>query len=148
MFVDALGVVCDAQAFTAAAVSASSVNLGASVPKRSMGDGEGLGFGFSVDVAASSTTVKLEIIMATDDVLTAGIIVLAEQTRLSADLPLGRRLFMALPKGEPAAGWLQYLGVRVTPAGGAATVTLTAWLTAEKLFSVIPKPYAKGYTIS
>jgi len=148
MFVDALGLVCDAQAFVAAAVSLSSINLGASIPKRAIGDGEGLGFGFAVDVAADCTTVKLEVIMTTDAALTAGIIVLVEETRLAADLPAGGLLFLALPKGAPAAGWLQYLGVRATPAGGNATVTLTSWLTAEKLFSVQAKAYAKGYTIS
>lgn len=148
MFVDALLKVCTAQAFTAVAVSASAIDLGNVTPKRAIGTGEPLGFGFSVDVAASATTVKLEVIMATDAVLTAGIIVLVEETRLSADLPLGGLLFLPIPPGEPTAGWLRFLGVRVTPAGGAATVTLSAWLTSQKLFSVAPKAYAKGYTIS
>jgi len=147
MFIDAFLLVCNAQAFTAAAVSASSIDLGASVPKRSIGTGEPMGFAFSVDVAASCTTVKLEIIMATDDVLTAGIIVLAEATRLAADLPVGGLLFLGIPPGAPAAGFLQYLGVRVTPVGGAATVTLTSWLTAQSLFSVAAKAYAKGYSV-
>lgn len=148
MFVDALGLVADAQAFAAAAVSLSSINLGASVPKREIGTGEPVGFGFGVDVAASCTTVKLEAIMATDDALTAGIIVLAEETRLAADLPAGKLLFLPLPPHAPAAGYLQYVGIRATPVGGAATVTLTAWLTARSLFSTLAKSYAKGYTIS
>jgi len=147
MFVDALLLVSDAQAFTAAAVSTNSINLGASVPKREIGTGEAMGFGIAVDVAASATTVKLEVIMATDDALTAGIIVLLEETRLAADLPAGKLLFLPLPASAPAAGWLQYLGIRATPAGGAATVTLTAWLTAHALFSTAVKNYAKGYAI-
>jgi hypothetical protein len=148
MYIDALNLVCDAQAFVAAAVSASSINLGASVPKRVIGTGEPMGFAFGVDVAASCTTVKLEIIQATDDVLTAGIIVLAEATRLAADLPAGGLLFLGIPPNAPAAGALQYLGVRITPAGGNATVTVSAWLVPFSMFSVQPKPYAKGYTIS
>jgi len=147
MYLDALLLVSDAQAFTAVAVSTNSIDLGNVTPKRQIGDGETVGFGFAVDVAASATTVKLEIIMATDDALTAGIIVLAEETRLAADLAAGWRHFMALPKGAPAAGYLRYIGIRATPAGGAATVTLTAWLTAAALFSAKPTNYAKGYAI-
>lgn len=156
MYLDALGLVSDAQAFTAAAVSTNSIDLdpgdspsgSASQPRRVLGTGEPVGFAFSVDVAASATTVKLEVIMATDAALTAGIIVLVEETRLSADLPLGALLFLPIPPGEPVAGYLRFLGVRVTPAGGAVTVTLTAWLTAWSLFSVLAKSYRKGYLIS
>lgn len=148
MFVDALGLVSDAQAFTAAAVSTNSIDLGNVTPKRELGTGEPVGFGVAVDVAASATTVKIEAIMATDAALTAGIIVLTERTHLAADLPVGALKFVDLPMGGPAAGWLQYLGIRVTPVGGAATVTLTSWLTARSLFSVLAKPYAKGFVIS
>jgi hypothetical protein len=152
MYVDALTLVCDAQAFTAVAVSVSSIDLGlpggtGTPPKRQIGTGEPVGFGITVDVAASSTTVKLEIIMATDAALTAGIIVLVEETRLSADLPAAGRIFLPIPQGGPAAGWLRYLGLRVTPVGGAATVTLTAWLTAHDLFSVLPITYAKNFAV-
>lgn len=146
MFIDALGVVSDAQAFTGAAVSTSSIDLGDVTPKRAIGDGEPMGFAFGVDVAASATTVKLEVIMATDAALTAGIIVLNEATRLAADLPAGGLLFLGIPQA-PAAGFLRYIGIRATPSGGAATVTLTAWLTAQSMLERI-KHYAKGYTIS
>lgn len=148
MYLDALLLVSDAQAFTGAAVSTSSIDLGNTTPKRSIGTGEPVGFAFQVDVAASATTVKLEIIMATDAALTAGIVVLNEETRLAADLPLGGLLYLGIPPGEPAAGFLRFIGVRVTPAGGAATVTLSSWLTSFALFSVASKAYAKGYTIS
>jgi hypothetical protein len=129
MFLDNLLVVSDAQAFTAAAVSTNSIDLGlpgglGTPPKREIGTGEPMGFGIIADVAASSTTVKVEIIMATDAALTAGIVVLAERTFLSADVPVGAMIFMPLPQGIVAAGWLRFLGLRVTPAGGAATVTL------------------------
>lgn len=148
MFLDALGVVCDAQAFTAAAVSTNSIDLGSSTPKREIATGEPMGFGIAVDVAASSTTVKVEIITTTDAALTAGLVVMAERTFLSADMPAGALVFMPIPQGVIVGGPLRYIGLRVTPAGGAATVTLTAWLTAHALFSVLAKPYAKGYTIS
>jgi hypothetical protein len=146
MFLDALLRVCDAQAFVAAAVSLSSIDLGDVTPRREIGTGEPIGFGFGVDVAASCTTVKLEIIMATDEALTAGIVVLAEATRLAADLPAGGLLFLGIPPGAPAAGFLRFLGIRATPVGGAATVTLTSWLTSRALFSTAVKAYAKGYS--
>lgn len=150
MYIDSLLKVCEDQAFTAAAVSTSSIDLGlpgglGTPPKRQIGSGEPVGFAFSVGVAASSTTVKLEIIMTTDAALTAGIIVLAEETRLSADLPAGGLLFLGIPPGAPAAGFLRFIGVRVTPAGGAATVTLDAWLTSQALFSAVAVAYAKNY---
>lgn len=148
MIKDALGLVSDSQAFTAAAVSTSSIDLGNVTPKRIVGTGEPIGFGIAVTVAASSTTVKLEIIMATDAALTAGIIVLSEQTRLSADLAAGQLIFMPLPPQAPAAGMLRFLGMRATPAGGAATVTLSMWLTSWALFSINAPVYSKGYVIS
>lgn len=148
MYVDALLNVSDAQAFTGAAVSTSSIDLGNVTPKREISEGEAMGFGIAVDVAASATTVKFEIINATDAALTAGIIVLAERTFLSADMPAGALIFMPLPQNWAAAGPLRFLGIRATPSGGAATVTLTVWLTAHALFSTLAKSYARGYTIS
>jgi hypothetical protein len=148
MFIDALGLVSDAQAFTAVAVSTSSIDLGNVTPKREIATGEPLGFGVSVDVAASATTVLVELIQATDAALTAGIVVLSQRTFLSADMPLGATIFMPLPQNPTVAGPLRFMGIRVTPAGGAATVTLTAWLTAHDLFSVLARTYAKGYTIT
>lgn len=147
MFVDALLRVSNAQAFVAAAVSTDSIDLGNITPKREIGTGEPMGFGIAVDVAASSTTVLVEVIEATDAALTAGIVVQSQRTFLSADMPLGALIFMPIPQNVAAAGQLRFIGVRVTPAGGAATVTLTVWLTAHDLFSVAAKSYAKGYTV-
>lgn len=146
MYVDTLGKVSVAQAFTAAAVSTNSVDLGNVTPKREIAVGEPMGFGIGVDVAASSTTVLVEIIQATDAALTAGIIVLSQRTFLAADMPVGALIFMPLPENPTAAGPLRFLGLRVTPAGGAATVTLSAHLTAQNLFSVLARAYAKNYT--
>lgn len=148
MFLDALNLVDDAHAYTGAAVSQRSIDLGDITPKRNIGTGKPVGFAFFADVLADSTTVKLEVITTTDEALSAGIIVLAEQTRLAADLPAGGALFMQLPPQGPTAGYLRYIGVRCTPAGGNATVTLTVALMPLSMFSVKAKAYAKGYTIS
>jgi hypothetical protein len=148
MFQDALLQVCDAQAFTAAAVSGRSIDLGNVTPKRVIGTGEPVGFAVTVDVLASCTTVKIEVIQATDEALSAGIVVLAERTFLEADLPAGAAVFMDIPVQAPAAGALRFIGIRATPSGGAATVTLSASLMPRSMFSIAPKSYAKGYTIS
>ena len=148
MYVDALGLVCNAQAFTAVAVSTDSIDLGNVTPKREIAVGEPMGFGIAVGVAASATTVLVEIIQATDAALTTGIIVLAQRTFLAADMPAGRLIFMPIPQAPTVAGPLRFLGLRVTPAGGAATVTLDAWLTSHSLFSVLAPNYAKGFTVN
>lgn len=149
MFLDALLLVSDAQAFTAAAVSTSSIDLGSVTPKRDIGPGQQMGFGIGVDVAASATTVKIEIISATDTALTAGILVLAERTFLSADLPAGQGVYLGFPENVILAGPGRYIGIRATPVGGAATVTLTIWLTAASMFGATPaRIYAKGFTVS
>jgi len=147
MYLDNLLVVSDAQAFTAVAVSTNSIDLSNVTPKREIATGEAMGFGIAVDVAASATTVLFEIIQATDAALTAGIIVLAQRTFLSADMPAGALIFFPIPQNPTAAGPLRFLGIRVTPAGGAATVTLTSWLTTHDAFSVLAKPYAKSYVV-
>jgi hypothetical protein len=148
MILDALGKVMAAQAFTAVAVSASSVDLGNPTVKREIATGEPMGFGLNVDVAASSTTVLVEIIQATDDVLTAGIVVLSQRTFLSADMPVGALIFLPLPQGVAVAGPLRYLGLRVTPAGGAATVTLSGYLMPHNLWAQKSKIYSKGYVVT
>ncbi len=93
-----------------------------------------------------NSNARQALIMATDAALTAGIVVLAEATRLAADLPLGQVLFLGIPPGAPAAGFLRYIGVRVTPAGGAATVTLSAALVPQSFVQAFMS-YARGVTI-
>ena len=104
MFQDALLQVDTDHAYTAVAVSENSIDLGDVTPKRVIGAGEEVGFGINIDVAADSTTVKFEIIQTTSAALDAGIIVLAEQTRLAADCPAGALIFMALPPQMPDRG--------------------------------------------
>lgn len=152
MFIDSLLKVAAAQAVTAAAVSTNSIDLGlpggVGTPlKRQIGTGEPMGFGVSVDVAASLTSFLIEVIQATDAALTAGIVSLASYSRLQADLPAGALFFAPIPQGAPVAGALRYLGLRFTPTGGAATITVSAWLTTHSLFSLTAASYAKNYTV-
>lgn len=149
MYIDSLLKVCAAQAFAAAAVSASSIDLGAaaglgSPSTRQIGTGEPMGFGFGVNVASSDTSTLFEIISATDAALTTSIIVHASVTLLSAVTVLGYLFFLGIPVGTPTQ---RFLGVRITPSGGAATITVSAWLTSQSLFSLLPVTYGKNYVV-
>lgn len=151
MFIDSLLKVAAAQAVTAAAVSTNSIDLQpltnvglGTPPKRQIGTGEAMGFAVSVDVAASLTTFLIEIISTTDAALTAGIVVHGTFTAAQADFALGKLHFVPLPQGSPA--YQRFLGLRFTPTGGAATITVSAWLTTHDLFSLTPpQAYAKNY---
>lgn len=149
MFIDSLLKVCAAQAFTAAAVSASSIDLGAaaglgSPSTRQIGTGEPVGFGFNINVASSDTSTLFEVISATDPALTAGILVHNSMTLLNAQTVLGAFFFLGVPPGTPTQ---RYLGVRITPTGGAATITVSAWLTPQSEFSLLPVTYGKNYVV-
>lgn len=142
MFIDALLKVSTAQAFGAAAVSTNSIDLGNVTPKRQIGTGEPIGFGFSVDVAATVAAPIVEIISATDAALTTSIVAHASVTIPLAAAIAGYLGFIGLPMGTPTQ---RYLGIRVTTAGG--TVTMSAWLTSQELFSILPVNYAKNYAV-
>lgn len=144
MFIDALLRVCIAQAFTAAAVSTNSIDLGNSTPKRAIGTGTPMVFGVSIDVLLSATSMTLEVISATDAALTAGILVHSSRSVLAADAIAGSLIAIDVPMGSPTQ---RYLGLRVTPVGGAATVTLTAELMPRDLFSMAQTYYAKNYVV-
>lgn len=149
MYIDSLLKIASAQAFVAAAVTTSSIDLSlpgglGTPPKRDIATGEAMGFGVSVDVAASLTTLLLEIISTTDAALTAGILVHGTFTGAQADFAVGKLHFIPMMQGSPSLQ--RFLGMRCTPAGGAATVTLSIWLTTHALFSLTPpQTYAKNY---
>ena len=147
MYIDALLKVATAQAMGAAAVSASSIDLGlpggVGTPlKRQIGTGEPMGFGVAVDVAGTVAASLVEIISTTDAALTAGILVHGSITIPLAAALAGSLWFVPLPQGTPTQ---RYLGIRVTTAGG--TISVSAWLTTHSLFSILAVSYAKAYTV-
>lgn len=144
MILDALLRVSTAQAFTAAAVSTNSIDLGNVTPKRAIGTGVPMVFGISIDVLLSATSMTVEVISATDAALTAGILVHNTRSILAADATAGALIAIGVPVGTPTQ---RYLGLRVTPVGGAATVTLTAQLMPADMFSIAAAQYAKNYAI-
>lgn len=144
MFIDALLRLSTAQAFTAAAVTTNSIDLGNGTPKRQIGTGEDMMMAISVDVLLNATSMLLEVISATDAALTTSIVVHATRTILAADAVAGALIGMHVPVGAPTQ---RYIGMRVTPTGGAATVTLTISLTATALFSIAQQYYPKNYVV-
>lgn len=153
MFIDSLLKVSAAQAVVAAAVSTNSIDLQpltnvglGTPPKRQIGTGEPMGFGVSVDVAASLTTLLIEVISATDAALTASIKTHGQFSGAQADFAVGKLHFVPFTQGDPLLQ--RFLGLRFTPAGGAATVTVSAWLTTHTLFSLTPPvSYARNYNV-
>lgn len=149
MFIDALLKVAAAQAFTAAAVSTSSIDLGSpggvgTPTKRQIQEGEPMGFLFTTDVAASATTVLLEVISADDAALTTNVTVHGSQSELSAAVVLGAAFFVPFTQGLPLLR--RFIGVRVTPAGGAATVTMSAELMPDTFAQAgPPQSYARNF---
>jgi len=147
MFLDNLLVVSDAQAVTATAFSTNTIDLGSSTPKREIGTGEPLGFGVTVDVAADFTTgdetYQFDIVQSANANLSSPDVV-ASFVRTAAQLVAGAMVFLPIPPGWPTK---QYLGLRYTTGGTTPTVTLTAWLTARDLFSILARPYAKNYVV-
>lgn len=145
MYVDALGLVSNAQAFGAAAVSTNSIDLGAgsvSPNARQLGTGEPMGFGFTVTTAGTVANSVIEIISATDAALTAGIVSHVSMTTILADNVAGKSYFIPLPQGTPTN---RYLGIRVTTAAG--TISGTAWFTDHNVFSLLAKAYPKNYAV-
>lgn len=147
MFLDALLLLSDAQAFSATAFSTNTIDLGASTPSRQIGTGEPKGIGVTVDVAADFTTTdetyNLEVVQSANANLSSPDVI-ASYVRTAAQLSLGSSHFLPIPPGFPTK---RYLGLRATLGGTTPSVTLTAWLTTASLFSIQAANYAKNYTV-
>jgi hypothetical protein len=147
MFLDALGLVSDAQAVTADAYSTNTVDLGNVNPDREIGTGEPVGFGLSIDVAADATTgdeTYTFIVVQSDNADLSSHDALASYTLTAAQLAAGALFFLEIPIGFPTK---RYVGIRYDVGGTTPSVTATAWLTARSMFSKLAKAYARNYTV-
>jgi hypothetical protein len=142
MFIDNLLKVAAAQAFGAAGVSASSLDLGLLSTGRQIGTGEPVGFGVQITTAGTVAATLIEIISATDAALTAGILSHASITIPLAAALINTLWFIPLPQGTPTQ---RFLGIRATTAGG--TISLSAWFSTHSMFSILAKAYAKSYVV-
>lgn len=147
MFIDALGLVSDAQAVSADAASTNTIDLGNVTPKREIGTGEPMGFGFSVDVAADAAnadeTYEFQVIQSANADLSSPDILVA-QSIARGTLVAGFQFFLAIPPGFPQK---RYLGTFYNVGGTTPSITITAWLTTQSLFSILAKSYAKNYAV-
>jgi hypothetical protein len=142
MFIDALLKVAIAQAFGAAGVSASSIDDGVGVPTRLIGTGETMGFGVEITTLGTVAATTLEAISADDAALTVNV---TQHSLVTTPVPapLGGMFFVPIPMGALTR---RFLGLRATTAGG--TVSLSAHLTPESMFSVQPQTlYPKNYVV-
>lgn len=146
MFMDALGLVSDAQAVSATGFSTNTIDLTAGAAARAIGTGESVGFGLAVDVALAGTTPTFSVdVVQSDNANLSTPDVLSSTTLTAAQLAAGAAHFVQVPPGQPTK---RYLGLRYNLGGTTPTITVTAWLTTAKLFSFpTPKNYAKGYAI-
>lgn len=147
MFLDALGLLSDAQAVTADAYTTNTIDLGNPTPKNEIGNGEPMCLLFTVDVAADGTT--------TDETYTFNVVqsenanlsshdVLAARTIGYATLVAGYQFVVPIPPGSVTK---RYLGGQYDVGGTTPTITCTCALMPMSMVEK-RKYYAKGYTVS
>ena len=145
MYLDALGLVSDAQALSATGFSTNTSDLGGGTPTRGIGSGEPVGFGLAIDVALAGTTPTFTVeVVQSDNANLSSPDVLDSRAIAAANLTAGSLHWIGVPDGQPTK---RYLGLRFTLGGTTPTITVTAWLTARSLFSVLSRNYPLGYSI-
>lgn len=124
MLLDYEDQVCRAQAFTATAVSANSIDT--NVASTDMFIGRRMAGLFIPTVAAGAgSTHVLAVIEADDSALTSNVTVLGSITVLAAALTVGSIHEIPVPQGVKAR---RYIGIRDTISSGTTTVTADAWI--------------------
>src|SRR5262245_10029063 len=137
MYIDALGLLDDAHAYSATAFSTNTIDFGNVTPKRQIGDGEPMGIGVICDVAADFTTgdetYRFDVVQSANANLSSPDII-SSHTRVASATPgagqlfLGARFFLPLNPGFPTK---QFFGLQLTLAGTTPTITITAWFTLQ-----------------
>lgn len=157
MYIDAHNLFSDAQAVTADAVGTNVIDL---LADRSIGNGEPMAVAFQVDVAADQTTG--------DEDYTFEVEYASNAAQSTGRQLIGRRAFESGTPAAPAqdadllvAGFIfsipipptklteseRYLGIRYDVTGTTPTITVTAWLTPQRLLEA-NNVYPDGITIS
>jgi hypothetical protein len=145
MYIDALGLLSDAQAVTADAVSTNTYDSGAA--GNDISAGAGLVIAIQVDVAADSTTgdetYKFDVIQSAAANLGSAD-VLASRVIAAADLTAGSIHYLPIPQGSKTK---RYLGLNYDVGGTTPTITCTAFIQPANMLQQ-SKVYADGITIS
>ena len=146
MYLDALGLVSDAQALSATGYSTNTIDLGSGTPARDLGAGEPIGFGLAIDAALTGTTPTFEVqVVESPNANLSSHTVLASRTIAQADLVAGSLHWIDVP--QMAGTRQRYMGLRFVLGGTTPAITVTAWLTARRLFSLLGRNYAIGYSV-
>lgn len=131
MYMDRLGLLSDAQALTASALSTNVLDFTNVTPKRQVGAGQRLWVVFTVGVAADITTgdetYQLDLYTSAAADMSSPV-VLESRVLTAANLAAGTLHAMAIPQGR----MLEFFSTHYTLGGTTPTVTLTAWVTDEE----------------
>ena len=132
------------QAVTTTAVSTDSIDLSIA---RDMGEGQDLYANFAVTTALSGgTSVKFEVIGATNAALTSGVVVLGSSDAvLTASLVAGYNTAVRINPVIASKG-TQYLGVRYTVSGTYTAGNVTADIVTD--IQDGKKFYASGFSVT
>jgi len=144
MITDKLLRVSTDQALTTTAVSTDTIDLSIA---RDIGEGQDLYMNFAVTTAlAGGTSVKFEVIGATNAALSSGVVVLGSSDAVvTADLVAGKNVAVRINPQIASTGQ-RYLGARYTISGtytaGAVTADIVTDIQDGKKF------YASGFTVA
>lgn len=145
MYVDAFLLVSDSQAVAATGFSTNTIDLSNVTPKRDVSVGEELGFAVAVEVAGDFTTG--------DETYTVEV-VQSDNANLSSPDVIGAKLLTAAQRAVGALIYVpfgevtkRYIGLRYTLAGTTPSITVSAWMTAAKLFAKQSTYYARNYSV-
>lgn len=131
MYIDRLGLLSDAQALTASALSTNVIDFTNVTPKRQVGAGARLWAMFAIGVAADFTTgdetyqFDLYTSAAAD---MSSPVVLDSRAIVATSLPAGALVAIAIPQ----ARMLEFFSAHYTLAGTTPTITVTSWVTDEE----------------
>lgn len=147
MFLDALGLLSDAQAFTSDAATTNTIDLGNISPARGLGDGEPMVMAVQVDVSADHTTgdetYEFQFIQSANADLSSPDI-LVQRTIVYSDLVAGKVHYLGIPPGSVTK---RYVGGYYNGGGTTPTITATIFVIPQSMIQR-DKIYAKGFTIS
>jgi hypothetical protein len=145
MYVDAFTLVSDSQAVSATGFSTNTIDLSNVTPKRDVSVGEPIGFAVNIEVAGDFTTgdetYTIEAVQS-DNANLSSPDVIGSRLLSAAQRAVGQLIF--IPLGEVTK---RYVGLRYTLAGTTPSITVSAWLTSQSLFSKVNAHYARSYSV-